>query len=76
VADPLEERARAFLRNADVLAALEECARDGHTLADELAHADTDQLRAAGEHVRRAAGYAEAARTAIRLADRTLLAGE
>lgn len=74
--EDLEERARGFLRNADVLDALEECARDGHALADELSGASADRLRETGEHVRRAAGYTEAARTAIRLADRTLLGGE
>lgn len=71
-----EDRARGFLRNVDVLDALEECARDGRALADELTRADEERLRETGEHIRRAAGYAEAARTEIRIADRTLFGGE
>ena len=69
----LEERARALLRNTDWLEALDELAAEGTGLADELERATEERLRETGEHVRRAAGYAEAARTAIRLADRTLL---
>lgn len=72
----LEVRARGFLRNADWLQMLKECAQEGGTLADELANAHGDRLRETGEHIRRAADYAAAARTSIRLADQTLLGAE
>ena len=55
---------------------LEECAREGGALADELARADSDRLRETGEHVRRAADCARQACEAIRFGDRALLGGE
>jgi hypothetical protein len=72
----LEERTRALLRHADWLEALDEFAAEGHALAHELTRAEAARLRETGEHVRRAADYADAARTAIRLADRALLGRE
>ena len=71
----LEERARGYLRNVDVLNVLDESAREGQALADELLRADAERLRETGEHVRRAAACAADAREAIRRADWTLLGG-
>jgi hypothetical protein len=74
--DDLQERTRGFLRDADWLQMLEECAQEGRALAVELDRAPEERLREVAQHVRRAADCAAFARAAIRLADRALLGGE
>lgn len=74
--DDLRERTRGFLRNADWLQTLEDCAQEGRALAGELSLATDARLREVAEHVRRAADDAAFARAEIRLADRKLLGDE